>query len=160
MKTKQNIQPAESMPSTAGNFEQLLANFRKEDPLEFKNNIISRPKPSLTRTERNDKIEKLWDEYTKLVKQEEPQDAKSLNILGDEIIRCVDSIIQLNPKSVNAWHSKGSALSKLGKFEEAIECFDKIIELNPSERKFCDLFLTPFLCLFAFSYHRGGTVVY
>jgi len=34
-----------------------------------------------------DKIEKLWDEYAELVKQEGKE---------DEIIRCMDSIIQMD----------------------------------------------------------------
>ena len=121
MKTKQNIQPTESMPSTAGNFEQLLAKFQ-ENPIEFKNYIMDRPKPSLTKTESNVKIEKLWDEYTKLKKQE----GKS-----DEIIRCMDSIIHLDPKVAFAWFGKGNALYDLEKYEESLECYDKSIKLDP-----------------------------
>ena len=69
------------------------------------------------------KIEKLWDEFAELKKQEDKE---------YEIIRCMDSIIQLDPKDVDAWHNKGFALGLLGILEEdAIECFDKVIELDP-----------------------------
>ena len=74
-----------------------------------------------------DKIEKLWDEYAELVKQEGKE---------DEIIRCMDSIIQMDllyKTQVLAWINKGKALYELGRPEEAIECFDKAIELDPKK---------------------------
>ena len=58
MKTKQNIPPDKLIPSTAENFDQCAAKFQ-ESPIEFKRQFTSRPKPQLTRTERNDKLEKL-----------------------------------------------------------------------------------------------------
>ena len=103
------------------NIDLIAAKFQ-QNPFEFKRQFMTRPEPSLTRTERNDAVEKLWDEYTELVKQE----GKS-----DEIIRCMDSIIQLDPKDGYAWSSKGIALGILGKPEESIGCFDKAIELDP-----------------------------
>ena len=104
------------------NIDLIAAKFQ-QNPFEFKRQFMARPEPSLTRTERNDAVEKLWDEYTELIKQE----GKS-----DEIIRCMDSIIQLDPKDVDAWHNKGFALGLLGILEEdAIECFDKATELDP-----------------------------
>ena len=104
-------------------FEKIAARFTK-NPLEFKRQFTPRPEPSLPRTEKWDKIEKLWDEYTKLVKQEGKD---------DEIIRCMDSIIQLKPKNVHAWVSKGTALGMLGKQEEALKCCDKAIKMDPPD---------------------------
>ena len=107
-------------------FEEIAARFT-QDPLEFKREFAPSPEPSLTRSEEWDKIEKLWDEYTKLVKQEGKE---------DEIIRCMDSIIQMDllyKTQVLAWINKGKALYELGRPEEAIECFDKAIELDPKK---------------------------
>ena len=99
-------------------FEKIAARFQ-ENPIEFKRQFTARPEPSLTRSEKWDKIEKLWDEYTELIKQEGKE---------DEIIRCMDSIIQMDllyKTQVLAWVNKGKALYELGRPEEAIECFDK-----------------------------------
>jgi Flp pilus assembly protein TadD len=35
------------------------------------------------------------------------------------------------PKSAQVWHSKGTALISLSKFEEAIDALDKAIEIKP-----------------------------
>jgi tetratricopeptide (TPR) repeat protein len=40
-------------------------------------------------------------------------------------------IVIKDPNYANACFNKGSALSHLGKYEEAIKCFDKVIELYP-----------------------------
>tara|TARA_B100000586_G_C19801355_1_gene298256 strand:- start:38 stop:490 length:453 start_codon:yes stop_codon:yes gene_type:complete len=106
--------------------KKLVARFQ-ENPIEFKSQFTPRPEPSLTRSEKWDRIEKLWDEYTELVKQEGKE---------DEIIRCMDSIIQMDllyKTQVLAWINKGKALYELGRPEEAIECFDKAIELDPKK---------------------------
>ena len=106
--------------------EKIAARFT-QDPLEFKREFTLSPEPSLTRSEEWDKIEKLWDEYAELVKQEGKE---------DEIIRCMDSIIQMDllyKTQVLAWINKGKALYELGRPEEAIECFDKAIELDPKD---------------------------
>ena len=50
-------------------FELIAARFQ-QNPLDFKRQFMPRPEPSLTRSEEWDKIEKLWDEYTKLIEQE------------------------------------------------------------------------------------------
>ena len=86
--------------------KKLAARFQ-ENPIEFKSQFTPRPEPSLTRSEKWDRIEKLWDEYTELVKQE-----------GNfaKIIDCMDSIIQLDPKDAAAWNNKGFALAVLGKY--------------------------------------------
>ena len=55
-------QSDESIPSTTVNFDLITARFR-ESPLEFKNYMMGKPKPSLTKTETSEKIEKLWNEF-------------------------------------------------------------------------------------------------
>ena len=105
--------------------KKLAARFQ-ENPIEFKSQFTPRPEPSLTRSEKWDRIEKLWDEYTELVKQE-----------GNfaKIIGCMDSIIQLDPKNAYAWGNKGIALANSGKSEEAIECYDNALEVDPKDAR-------------------------
>ena len=38
--------------------------------------------------------------------------------------------MELDPENMNIWKNKGSALSKLGRYEEAIKCFDKAWEIE------------------------------
>ena len=50
----------------------------------------------------------------------------------EEVIKCFDKILELDPKNADAWNNKGLSLDMLGKPEEAIECYDKAIELKPN----------------------------
>jgi tetratricopeptide (TPR) repeat protein len=46
-------------------------------------------------------------------------------------VRCCDKALEINPKEAEAWCSKGFALYKLERYEEAIICLDKALEINP-----------------------------
>ncbi len=57
----------------------------------------------------------------------------SLGELGryHEALACFDKVIEINPRSAEAWDSKGIALYELGRHQEALTCFDKALEINP-----------------------------
>ena len=88
------------------------------------------------RTEKWDRLEKLWDEFGKLIQPDYLDDA---NLEG--ILRCMDSILAIDPKDYGALHNKGIALGYLNRKEEALACFDEarhsflhlpsIIPMNP-----------------------------
>ena len=40
---------------------------------------------------------------------------------------------ELDPKDAVAWHNKGFALHKLGRYEEALRCYDKVLGINPED---------------------------
>jgi tetratricopeptide (TPR) repeat protein len=43
-----------------------------------------------------------------------------------------DEAIDIDPYYADAWYNKGSALEKLGKYDEAIRCYDNAIDIDPS----------------------------
>ena len=53
------------------------------------------------RTEKWDRLEKLWDEFGKLIQPDYLDDA---NLEG--ILRCMDSILAIDPKNYGALHDK------------------------------------------------------
>ena len=113
------------------NIDLIAAKFQ-QNPFEFKRQFMTRPEPSLTRTERNDELEKLYDEIGILGQQHnsyigEQQDTHK------KIIECAEKIIALKPDDSYAWQCKGFSLSCLSKDEEAIECYDKATELDPKD---------------------------
>ncbi len=47
-------------------------------------------------------------------------------------IRCCDRSLKLNPNNVFVWNTKGNALNKLGRSDDAANCYIKAKELDPS----------------------------
>jgi tetratricopeptide (TPR) repeat protein len=45
-------------------------------------------------------------------------------------ITSYNSAIQIEPKYIDAWISKGMTLDNLGRYEEAINCYDRIIQIE------------------------------
>ena len=78
-------------------FEKIAAKFQ-EDPLQFKQQFTSNPKQEAITKVFDGKLGELWEECIKLEKQE----GKS-----DEIIRCMDSIIEMNIKSLTTTDDDG-----------------------------------------------------
>ena len=147
-------------------FEKIAAKFQ-ENPLEFKRQFTSDSDQFTSDSDQSflqvlgDKLaefaeknpekvgefEKLLWEYNELEKQ---------GGKPDEIIRCIDSIIELDFKTINIITDtdtdsdtnitikktdldveflfiKGKICFELEWAEEAIKCFDKVIELNPKK---------------------------
>ena len=162
---KKSTQSGESMSYTTESFEQVAARFQ-ENPIEFKQQFTEpeklsgkvRSKSLPTRSERWDKIEKLWEDWDKVQKQGgkpgeensildklselEPKDPNvwynkgiALTALkkDEEAIKCYDKAIEFDPADPDAWYNKGNALDDLEKYEEAIKCFDKALELGTSK---------------------------
>ena len=78
-----------------------LAKFEPENPWVYKQNVMRAEQfVTPTRVEKNDKIEKLWSEFTELEKSDE----------FEKIIICMKSIIDLD--------SAGSTTSALFNLEE------------------------------------------
>ena len=75
------------------------------------------------RTEKWDRLEKLWDEFGKLIQPDYLDDA---NLEG--ILRCMDSILAIDPKNYGALHNKGMALGDLNRKEEALACYDEVFK--------------------------------
>ena len=64
--TRKNTPPDKLIPSVPTDFEKIAAKFQ-EDPIKFKRRFMPSPEPHLTRTERNDELEKLYDELGELI---------------------------------------------------------------------------------------------
>jgi tetratricopeptide (TPR) repeat protein len=47
-------------------------------------------------------------------------------------IEYLSKALKLNPGYLPVWGLKGTALSALGRYDEAIQCFDKSLQLHPS----------------------------
>ena len=56
----------------------------------------------------------------------------------EEMLKCDDKLIELEPDDEYHWKEKGCNLSKLGRYEEALECYDKAIELSPDDTNYYD----------------------
>ena len=84
------------------------------------------------RTEKWDRLEKLWDEFGKLIQAESKEYADLSNDNLEGILRCMDSILAIDPKNYGALHNKGTALGYLNRKEEALACFDEILKVDPS----------------------------
>jgi len=113
-------------------FSSFFAKFAAEDPFIHKrkamrSEVFVTPK----RVEKNDKIEKLWSEFSKL------EGANKF----EEIITCMNSIIELDPGNASAWLNKAGALHNLAenfdgkqyldKQKEAKKCCLQALELKP-----------------------------
>lgn len=61
------------------------------------------------------------------------QSANSLLQLGrsPEALTWYESYLKTNPKSAEAWHNHGIALSQMQRFPEAVASFDKVLALHP-----------------------------
>lgn len=51
----------------------------------------------------------------------------------EEVIKCYDKILEIDPKCFSAWYNKGIGLYNLDKIKEALECFEECILLNPND---------------------------
>ena len=104
-----------------------LAKFEPEDPWVYKQNVMRAEQfVTPTRVEKNDKIEKLWSEFTELEKSNE----------FEKIIICMNSIIDLDPDNASALFNKASSLVNLAHednhyMEEAKKCYLKALEFKP-----------------------------
>ena len=87
----------------------------------YKAPSYEKPKPSESKSERWDEIEKLFDKGAALGKQGKYEEAE----------KCYDEVIKIDPKYAKAWFNKGVALFNQRKFEEAIECNDEVIKIDP-----------------------------
>ena len=114
-------------------FSSFFAKFAAEDPFIHKRKAL-RSEVFVTpkRVEKNDKIEKLWSEFSKL------EGANKF----EEIITCMNSIIELDPGNASAWLNKAGALHNLSeqapeyqthldKLKEAKKCCLQALELKP-----------------------------
>ena len=80
-----------------------LAKFEPEDPWVYKQNVMRAEQfVTPTRVEKNDKIEKLWSEFSKL-------EGGNRKMTDEEIITCMNSIIELDPGNASAWLNKAGA---------------------------------------------------
>lgn len=96
--------------------------------------------------------EEALKEFDKAIELD-PQDMEAWNYKGsvldtrlnrsDEALLAYDKAIELeganaedNESLSNAWSGKGTALAKLGRYNESFEAFDKAIELNPQSAAF------------------------
>ncbi|HWQ66837.1 MAG TPA: tetratricopeptide repeat protein, partial [Methanospirillum sp.] len=50
-----------------------------------------------------------------------------------EALVLYDKALELNPKSAQVHHSKGTVYDMLGKYDEAIECYNSALEFDPSD---------------------------
>ena len=104
-----------------------LAKFESENPWVYKQNVMrAKQFVTPTRVEKNDKIEKLWSEFTELEKSNE----------FEKIIICMNSIIDLDPDNASALFNKASSLENLSHednhyMEEAKKCYLKALEFKP-----------------------------
>ena len=48
-----------------------------------------------------------------------------------EVVNACNEAIGLNPSNVNAWHSKGAALSALRQYKEALDAYNKVTSFEP-----------------------------
>ena len=107
-----------------------LAKFEPENPWVYKQNVM-RAEQFVTppRAVKNDKIEKLWSEFTELQKSNE----------FEKTIICMNSIIDLDPDNASALFNKASSLYGLSQFthednhysKEAKKCYLKALEFKP-----------------------------
>jgi tetratricopeptide (TPR) repeat protein len=49
----------------------------------------------------------------------------------EDALRFCDKSLKLNSQNAFTWNTKGNALYKMGKYDEAIECYDRAIEAEP-----------------------------
>ena len=104
-------------------FEKIAARFQDIGPEEFRQQFMTSHEPPVVTKDMNPKVIKLWEEFQNLQEQGKYED----------IIRCMDSIINLDSKSSQALHVKGSVLHHLDKHEESLKCFEKAIELDEND---------------------------
>ncbi|MEE9264333.1 MAG: tetratricopeptide repeat protein, partial [Vicinamibacteria bacterium] len=52
---------------------------------------------------------------------------------GTERVTEGDRAIELKPHLAEAWLNKGTALGRLGQFQEALECYDRALQLKPDD---------------------------
>lgn len=48
----------------------------------------------------------------------------------NDAVKCYEKATKINPEFKDAWHKKGVALERLGKYSEAKKCFEIAKELN------------------------------
>ena len=48
-----------------------------------------------------------------------------------EALAEINTVLELNPKSVSAWNTKGAVLGKLSRLQEAMQCFDAALGIKP-----------------------------
>ena len=88
---------------------------------EIRETIIGYTKPKKIDLEKEPRIKKLWDEWDKL---EEKNDLEGM-------LRCVNSILDIDNNNKTALHNKGCTFCDLFEYEKALECFHKLTEINP-----------------------------
>lgn len=51
--------------------------------------------------------------------------------LYNESLPIYDQVLARNQSNFRAWYEKGSALSRLGRYDEALVCYDRALEIEP-----------------------------
>jgi len=72
-------------------------------------------------------------------------------------IKACDKAIEINPKDIDAWNSKGLALIAIEYYEGAIKAYDEAIEINP---KHADAWNNKGLALSAIENYEGAIKAY